>query len=82
MRILLAADTVGGVWTFALELARALGPHEVEVALATMGGPLSAEQRAQVRDLAHVEVYESRHKLEWMDDAWPTSKGRRLAARR
>ena len=37
MRVLMTADTVGGVWTYALDLARALAPHGVSVALATMG---------------------------------------------
>ena len=36
-RILMTADTIGGVWTYALEFARALGPHGIEVTLATMG---------------------------------------------
>jgi hypothetical protein len=43
-RILMSADTVGGVWTYALELARGLLPYGVEVALATMGTPLTPEQ--------------------------------------
>ncbi len=71
MRLLLSADTMGGVWTFALELARALGGQKVEkIALATMGAPLSPQQRAEVALLPHVQVYESGYKLEWMDDPW------------
>ncbi len=69
-RILMTADTVGGVWTYALELARALQPFGVEVALATMGKPMSASQRQEVRSLANVEAYESAFKLEWMEDPW------------
>ena len=36
-RILMTADTIGGVWSYALELAQGLVRHGVEVALATMG---------------------------------------------
>lgn len=70
MKVLLTADTVGGVWTYALDLAGALGAHGVEVALATMGAPLSATQQAAVRALPAVEVYPSQFKLEWMADPW------------
>ena len=66
----MTADTVGGVWTYALELARALEPHGVRIALATMGAPLSLAQRAEVEELRHVEVVESRYKLEWMEAPW------------
>jgi glycogen(starch) synthase len=69
-RILMSADTVGGVWTYALELSRALEPHGVEVALATMGAPLNRAQRAEALALHNVEVYESAFKLEWMDAPW------------
>lgn len=66
----MSADTVGGVWTYALELARALQTHNVEVVLATMGASLSRDQRRSVKALSNVEVHESRYKLEWMDDPW------------
>jgi glycosyltransferase involved in cell wall biosynthesis len=69
-RVLMTADTVGGVWTYALELARVLAPHGVEVTLATMGAPLSDAQWAEVRALPNVAVEESRFALEWMDSPW------------
>jgi glycogen synthase len=69
-RILLTADTVGGVWTYALELAKALGERGAHVALAAMGAPLSAHQRTQVRALPQVRLFESAWKLEWMQGAW------------
>jgi len=43
--VLMTADTVGGVWQYAIELAAALGARGLHVALATMGGPLSTAQR-------------------------------------
>jgi len=67
----MTADTVGGVWSYAMELARVLGSHDVEIGLATMGAPLSREQRKEVRKLANVKVFESQFKLEWMDNPWP-----------
>ncbi len=69
-RILMSADTVGGVWTYALELARSLLPYGVEVALATMGAPLTPEQWKAAKSIPKLEVFESNFKLEWMEDAW------------
>lgn len=69
-RILMTTDTVGGVWTYALELLRALEPHGVSVVLATMGAPLRDDQRAQVEAFGHVQVEESTFDLEWMQEPW------------
>jgi glycogen(starch) synthase len=66
----MTADTVGGVWTYALELARALAPAGVQVALATMGEPVSAVQRREAAQVPGLEVFESEFRLEWMDDPW------------
>jgi glycosyltransferase involved in cell wall biosynthesis len=70
MKLLLTTDTVGGVWTYALELAGALGAHGVSIALATMGNPPSPDQRDAARKLGHVQLFESTFKLEWMQDPW------------
>jgi glycogen(starch) synthase len=69
-RILMTTDTVGGVWTYAVELADALRQHGITVALATMGATLTRDQRRQVRRLSNVEIFESTFKLEWMPDPW------------
>ena len=69
-RVLMTADTVGGVWHYAIELAAALGEQAVEVALATMGAKLNESQRVQVGGLPTVTVHESSYRLEWMADAW------------
>src|SRR3712207_1843802 len=69
-RVLMTTDTVGGVWTYALELARALCRHGIQVALATMGAPLSASQHTEVRSIPGLSVFESAFKLEWMEDPW------------
>jgi glycogen synthase len=70
MRVLMTADTVGGVWSYAIELARALGGHGVEVELATMGAPLDEGQLADARSVPTLRLHPSRFKLEWMDDPW------------
>src|SRR5688500_868611 len=70
MRVLMTTDTIGGVWTFSLELARALEPYGVEVALATMGAPLTSAQETELRWLRNVQVYASDFKLEWMEEPW------------
>jgi glycogen synthase len=70
MRILMTADTIGGVWSFALELCAALDRHGVEVALATLGQPLSRSQLCELAELENVVPYESSFRLEWMPDPW------------
>ena len=67
-RILMTADTVGGVWTYSLELARAL--PQIEFGLATMGAPITDEQRAAASQLPNVQLFPSSYALEWMDDPW------------
>ena len=64
----MTADTVGGVWTYAVELAHALAPHDVEVHLATMGRPLSDTQRVEADVFA--SVHQSSFPLEWQDQPW------------
>jgi glycogen synthase len=70
MKILMTADTIGGVWTYAIELARALRPRGAQIVLATMGRPLSDAQRADLAGLPNVSVRESAYRLEWMADPW------------
>jgi glycogen synthase len=73
-RILMTADTVGGVWTYALELARALQPFGVEILLAVMGPPLSAAQRDDAHSISNLNLFKSNYKLEWMPDCWSEVK--------
>jgi glycosyltransferase involved in cell wall biosynthesis len=69
-RILMTADTIGGVWTYTMQLCAALEAHSTEVHLLTLGAPLNVAQREQVAALANVVLYESRFKLEWMSEPW------------
>lgn len=66
----MTTDTLGGVWTYAIELSRGLAREDVEVVLATMGAPLTDVQRREVRALTNVIVQESGYQLEWMDHPW------------
>ena len=73
-RILMTADTVGGVWTNALELARSLQTYDVEVLLATMGPGLTSAQRKDAQSIPNLNLFKSDYKLEWMPDCWPDVK--------
>jgi glycosyltransferase involved in cell wall biosynthesis len=70
MRVLMTADAVGGVWTYALDLAAGLTAHGIEIVLATMGPLPNAEQIAAARRIDRLELVTSEFKLEWMDDPW------------
>jgi glycogen synthase len=66
----MTADTVGGVWTYAMELVRAFSDNGIDVALATMGSPLTLDQAREASRVVNVEVFESNFKLEWMQKPW------------
>jgi glycosyltransferase involved in cell wall biosynthesis len=70
MKILMTADAVGGVWSYALELARALAPRGVEFVLATMGPLPGDAQRDEAARLPNVRLEMSDYQLEWMPNAW------------
>ena len=65
----MTTDTFGGVWTYALELTRALQRRHVEVVLAATGRALSPDQRRDLR-AARIEAHARESALEWMPDAW------------
>lgn len=69
-KIFMTADTIGGVWTYALELTKALQNFAIDVHLATMGKKLSKDQWHEVKQLPNLTLYESDYALEWMDDPW------------
>jgi glycogen(starch) synthase len=69
-RVLLIADPIGGVWTYSIDLARALGDRGVSMVLATMGAALRNEQRQEATQLSNVELHESEFALEWMEKPW------------
>lgn len=73
-KVLMTADTVGGVWTYALDLCRAYHNRGIQVCLATMGAPLSVSQQAEVSQIPSLDIRESHYKLEWMENPWEDVK--------
>src|ERR1051326_3583676 len=70
-RVLMTGDAVGGVWTYCLELAKALGELGIETILATMGPSPNPVQRDEAQTLPSMRLEESNFKLEWMENPWP-----------
>lgn len=62
-RVLLTADTVGGVWQYATDLSAALARQGVEPVLVTLGPRASAAQRATA---AGIELVETDLPLDWL----------------
>jgi glycosyltransferase involved in cell wall biosynthesis len=69
MRILMTADSVGGVWTYVVELGSWLLANGANVVVATMGRALTSQQREQLTRRGMI-VEESEYRLEWMEDPW------------
>jgi glycosyltransferase involved in cell wall biosynthesis len=67
-KILMTTDAVGGVWTYALELCRAL--PKIDFMLANMGPLPSPDQWREVLRLPNVDIIEGAFKLEWSEDPW------------
>lgn len=87
MRVLMTADTVGGVFSYAVTLCRELVRRGVDVVLATMGAPLQPGQRAALAGVAAgsearagLHVVESSYRLEWMAEPWPWDEVDRAGA--
>src|SRR3954471_24920671 len=70
MKLLMTTDCVGGVWTYSLDLAKALEPHGVTVVLATMGPAPTPDQRREAERHVNISLHQSTFKLEWMEDPW------------
>ncbi|MBO9624626.1 MAG: glycosyltransferase family 4 protein [Sphingomonas sp.] len=66
LRLLMTADTVGGVWQYAVELAGALAPHGVRTTLAVLGPAPSPEQRAEAAAVPELALVETGLPLDWL----------------
>ena len=64
-KILITADAVGGIWTYALDLGRELAREGYAVHLATVG-PATDETRRQAARDAGLAVTDLGHAPEWM----------------
>jgi glycogen(starch) synthase len=69
-RVLMTTDTIGGVWTYSIELCRALADHDIEVAICAMGREPSQAQISEVASLENTRLFPSEFRLEWMPDPW------------
>lgn len=69
MRILITADTVGGVWTYTRELVTALVHRGTEVTLVSFGGLPTEQQKEWMAALPKLNYRPSAFKLEWMQDS-------------
>src|SRR4051794_34960347 len=63
-RLLLVTDAVGGVWTYSLELGRALRRLGIETVLAVMGPSPSQAQRDEADN---IKLIDTGLPLEWLD---------------
>jgi glycosyltransferase involved in cell wall biosynthesis len=70
LKILMTADTVGGVWTYCVELCRALRDFNVSFHLVTAGAKLQTWQKQEIEDHGNVTVHETDFLLEWMKNPW------------
>ena len=68
LRILMTADAVGGVWTYAAALASALAAQGADVHLVIQGTPPNDAQRSMISHTS-VRLIESPLALEWQDPA-------------
>lgn len=68
MNVLMTADSVGGVWSYALDLADALAEMDVAVTLAVTGAQLTAEQRADLRRSRVSRCFAADFALEWQQE--------------
>lgn len=69
MQILLTADTVGGVWTYAQELVTGLLRRGVEVTLVSFGEMPELSQMRWTESLHGLDFRPTPFRLEWMQDA-------------
>jgi glycogen synthase len=67
----MTADAVGGVWSYALDLADALAERGVSVALALMGERPAPERRRALERSRVERWFEGDFALEWQQD-WPS----------
>jgi glycosyltransferase involved in cell wall biosynthesis len=66
----MTADTLGGVWRYAVDLSTMLCSAGCRVALTTMGAPLSDSQQAEAAAIPGLTIFESDYRLEWMSEPW------------
>jgi glycogen synthase len=64
-RVLMTTDAVGGVWTYAVDLAAALEPLGFDTALVVLGPSPTPEQAAAAAAIPRLEMIDTRLPLDW-----------------
>ncbi len=77
----MTADAVGGVWTYALDLARGLAREGVETVLAVMGPGLDDAKHREAATVPGLALVETGLQLDWLaeDAATVVEAGRQVA---
>ncbi len=68
MHVLVTADTLGGVWTYARELVSGLVKRDVQVTLVSFGEIPTPAQMSWLDGLRNVDFRPTAFRLEWMHD--------------
>jgi glycosyltransferase involved in cell wall biosynthesis len=69
MRLFMTADAMGGVWTYALDLARGLAGQGVSTTLAVLGPRPEKPDEARARVIPGLELVCTDLPLDWVDPA-------------
>lgn len=69
MHVLITADTVGGVWTYAREMVTGLCSRGVKVTLVSFGQIPTVDQTAWMDGLKDFDYRPTAFRLEWMQDS-------------
>lgn len=67
-RVLMTTDAVGGVWTYALDLSRALSLQGVAATIVSLGPLASTAQRREAEGIPHLTLIETLLPLDWLCD--------------
>jgi glycogen synthase len=67
---MLTSDTVGGVWQYTIQLARALARFDVDITIVSVGRVPNPDQRDELSHLPNLrDHFNLPYKLEWMQDS-------------
>src|SRR3954462_9223329 len=70
LRVLMTTDTVGGVWSYSMELCRAMLPFNMHFYVITTGAPMQPAQIKEAASIENLTIYATDFLLEWMEAPW------------
>ncbi|MEC8532918.1 MAG: glycosyltransferase family 4 protein, partial [Pseudomonadota bacterium] len=68
LHVLMTTDAVGGVWTYALDLAEGLSARGVRITLAVSGPAPRPAQRRAAEQIGGLTLVEAGGTLDWLAD--------------